>query len=145
MRWDDRVHRRSGISGLRNSRLPFSSRIILGALAIALIALAFVLRPGQVSQDSAPTVAVNPTVTTASVAAVPRATPPAAATAVPTAAAPAAAATERVHTVKSGDTLTSIAKQYYGDASNWQKILDANKDILKSPNSLQVGQKLKIP
>jgi nucleoid-associated protein YgaU len=47
--------------------------------------------------------------------------------------------------VTSGDTLTSIAQKYYGDASKWEKVFDANRDTLPSSNALQVGQKLKIP
>jgi len=144
MRWDSLLHSKSGISRSRKSRPPFPSRIILGSLAIALMALAFVLRPGQLSQNnSRATPEAKPTYAAAAVVVAPPVAPAAPATPAPTAA--AVPSSERIHTVASGDTLTSIAKQYYGDASKWQKILDANKDILKSPDSLQLGQKLKIP
>jgi nucleoid-associated protein YgaU len=49
------------------------------------------------------------------------------------------------HEVKAGDTLSAIAKQYYGDASLYMKIFEANRDILQNPNLIKVGQKLKIP
>ena len=51
----------------------------------------------------------------------------------------------KIHEVKSGDSLSKIAKQEYGDASKWQLIFDANTDILKDPNKIFPGQKLKIP
>ena len=49
------------------------------------------------------------------------------------------------YTVKSGDTLSKIAKQYYGDANSYMKIFDANRDKLKDPNMIQPGQVLTIP
>ena len=51
----------------------------------------------------------------------------------------------QTHVVVSGDTLSKIAQKYYGDASLYQQIFEANRDILKDPNKIQVGQKLKIP
>jgi nucleoid-associated protein YgaU len=47
--------------------------------------------------------------------------------------------------VKKGDTLGKIARQYYGDASLYMTIFDANKDQLKDPNKIFPGQKLRIP
>jgi nucleoid-associated protein YgaU len=47
--------------------------------------------------------------------------------------------------VQSGDTLGKIAKKYYGDASLYMTIFDANKDLLKDPNKIFPGQKLRIP
>ena len=49
------------------------------------------------------------------------------------------------HVVEKGETLSKIAKQYYGDATLYAKIFDANKDVLKDPDRIQVGQKLRIP
>jgi nucleoid-associated protein YgaU len=49
------------------------------------------------------------------------------------------------HEVKKGDTLWKIAEQYYGDGNLYKEIFEANKDILKDPNVIKVGQKLKIP
>ncbi len=51
----------------------------------------------------------------------------------------------RIHTVQRGDTLSGISKQYYGTTTKWQKILDANRSILKNPDSLTPGMKLVIP
>jgi LysM repeat protein len=51
----------------------------------------------------------------------------------------------KIYEVKSGDTLSKIAKQYYGDAKQYQKIFDANKDQLSDPDKIKVGQKLRIP
>jgi 5'-nucleotidase len=48
--------------------------------------------------------------------------------------------------VQSGDTLLTIAEQAYGDATQWRKIYDANKDVIGSdPDKLKIGMKLKIP
>ena len=49
------------------------------------------------------------------------------------------------YTVKSGDSLSKIAQQVYGDAHQWSKIFDANRDQIKNPDMIQPGQKLKIP
>ena len=49
------------------------------------------------------------------------------------------------YVVKSGDSLSRIAKAHYGDANAWQRIFEANKDIIKDPDKIQPGQKLKIP
>jgi nucleoid-associated protein YgaU len=52
---------------------------------------------------------------------------------------------QQKYTVKSGDTLSKIAKHYYGDANKYMKIFDANKGTLKDPDKIQVGQELVIP
>ena len=49
------------------------------------------------------------------------------------------------YTVKSGDTLSKIAKDKYGDASQWKKIHAANADLIKDPDKIQVGWKLRLP
>ena len=51
----------------------------------------------------------------------------------------------KIYVVKSGDSLSKIAKAEYGDANSWNRIFEANKDILKDPNKIFPGQKLKIP
>lgn len=54
--------------------------------------------------------------------------------------------TSQEYTVKSGDSLSAIAQNFYGDASEWDKIYQANKRIIgDNPNLIQVGQTLKIP
>jgi nucleoid-associated protein YgaU len=60
------------------------------------------------------------------------------------AAAPAAAAST-TYTVKSGDTLSAIAKQHLGDANAYMKIFEANRDQLSDPDKIKPGQVLKIP
>ena len=50
-----------------------------------------------------------------------------------------------LHSVTSGESLSKIAKHYYKDANSYMKIFEANKDQLKNPDVIQVGQKLKIP
>ncbi len=51
----------------------------------------------------------------------------------------------KIYTVVSGDSLSKIAKREYGDAKLWPRIFEANKDIIKDPNLIYPGQKLKIP
>jgi nucleoid-associated protein YgaU len=58
---------------------------------------------------------------------------------------PGPAAEERWHVVVSGDTLSGLAKKYYGKASLYMKIFEANKDQLSNPDLIKVGQKLRIP
>ena len=52
---------------------------------------------------------------------------------------------QKIHKVVAGDTLSKIAKQYYGNANDYMKIFNANKNILKDPNKINVGQELIIP
>lgn len=61
----------------------------------------------------------------------------------PSAAEPAAE--ERFHTVVAGETLSGISKTYYGNANKYMKIFEANKDVLKNPDVIRPGQKLRIP
>jgi hypothetical protein len=49
------------------------------------------------------------------------------------------------YVVKSGDSLTRIAKSQLGSEKFWKRIFDANRDVLPSENKLRVGQTLKIP
>jgi nucleoid-associated protein YgaU len=49
------------------------------------------------------------------------------------------------HTVKSGDTLSAIAKKLLGSANRYTDIFNANKDQLSDPDKIKVGQKLVIP
>jgi nucleoid-associated protein YgaU len=51
----------------------------------------------------------------------------------------------RTYTVKSGDTLSAIAKQHLGDANDYMKIYEANRDQLSDPDKIKPGQVLKIP
>ena len=58
---------------------------------------------------------------------------------------PAAAPEAKTYMVQPGDTLSKLAKQFYGNAGAYMKIFDANKDQLTDPNLIKVGQVLKIP
>ncbi len=51
----------------------------------------------------------------------------------------------RTYTVQAGDTLSKISKQFYGNANDYMKIFNANKDKLKDPDKIQPGQQLNIP
>jgi|SRR5690606_20211466 len=49
------------------------------------------------------------------------------------------------YTVKAGDSLSKISKEFYGDANKYMKIFEANKDQLSDPDKIKVGQVLKVP
>lgn len=51
----------------------------------------------------------------------------------------------RIHTVSNGETLSSIARRYYGSEYQWQKIYNANRSRLKSPDKIRLGTRLIIP
>jgi nucleoid-associated protein YgaU len=51
----------------------------------------------------------------------------------------------RFHTVTKGDTLSAIAKTYYGNAGQYPKIFEANKPMLSHPDKIYPGQVLRIP
>ena len=57
------------------------------------------------------------------------------------------AVTHDTYTVKKGDTLGTISAhpEIYGTSRSWKRIYEANKDALKNPNKLKVGQVLRIP
>jgi LysM repeat protein len=57
----------------------------------------------------------------------------------------ASAAGAQEYTIQSGDTLARIAQKYYGDVLKWTRIFEANKQTLKTPNFIFVGQKIIIP
>jgi chromosome segregation ATPase len=56
-----------------------------------------------------------------------------------------APALPRVHTVDSGENLSSISLRYYGTPNRWREIFDANRDVMNSPNQLAPGVRLRIP
>ena len=56
-----------------------------------------------------------------------------------------APASPRSYTVQKGDTLSSIAKRYYGDANQWRKIYEANREFIKNPDLIYPGQTFVIP
>ena len=58
---------------------------------------------------------------------------------------PEPAAAPKTYTVKSGDTLSKIAKEHLGDANAYMKIFDLNKVQLTNPDSIKPGQVLRLP
>lgn len=58
---------------------------------------------------------------------------------------PATPSGQRTHTVKKGDTLYSLARQYYGAQGKWKEIWEANRNVVPDPNKLTVGTKIVIP
>ena len=53
---------------------------------------------------------------------------------------------QRIHVVHKGDTLQKISIKYYKTSKNWQRIYQANRDVLKDdPNTIHPGMKLVIP
>jgi nucleoid-associated protein YgaU len=52
----------------------------------------------------------------------------------------------KTYTVKKGDSLSKIAKEFYGDAKQWKKIYEANKDVIgNNPDLIKPGQEYVIP
>lgn len=51
----------------------------------------------------------------------------------------------RFYTVQSGDTLSKISQQHYGEASKYNQIFEANKPMLKDPDEIYPGQVLRVP
>jgi len=51
----------------------------------------------------------------------------------------------RTYTVKPGDSLSKISREFYGDANKYQKIFEANRDKLSDPDKIRAGQELVIP
>ena len=56
-----------------------------------------------------------------------------------------AGAESQYHDVVRGDTLSAIAKKFYGDANKYMVIFEANKPMLSHPDKIYPGQKLRIP
>jgi nucleoid-associated protein YgaU len=52
---------------------------------------------------------------------------------------------QHLYTVVAGDTLRSVAKQFYSDENQWQRIFDENRDQISDPDVISVGQVLIIP
>ena len=109
------------------------SKIILGGLGVAGATMAAKAMAAKFGHDDVAAVAADTGVQMGSPSA-------------PTSAAPTAAeASARTYTVVSGDNLSKIAKHFYGNANDWHKIFEANRDKLSNPDLIQPGQVLRIP
>lgn len=49
------------------------------------------------------------------------------------------------YTIVSGDTLSGLAKRFYGNAGDYPRIFEANREVIKDPDLIYVGQKIRIP
>lgn len=58
---------------------------------------------------------------------------------------PKSSGAAREYTIQPGDSLSKIAKKHYGNADEWQKIYQANKEKIKNPDKIFPGQKIVIP
>ena len=47
--------------------------------------------------------------------------------------------------IQKGDSLSAIAKRYYGDAKEYPRIFDANREVIKDPDLIYPGQKIRVP
>jgi nucleoid-associated protein YgaU len=131
----------------RNSRLRWTLLVLLAAGALG---LAFGLWIGTQPQTATPASSVagvssRPTIV---IAAQPTAAPPVtvgSAVVAPTASRSPVPA-EREYVVQAGDTLRTIAAQEYGDPALWQRVYQANLDVIgNNPDALQPGMRLRIP
>jgi len=52
---------------------------------------------------------------------------------------------QQKYTVRPGDSLSKISKEVYGNANDYMKIFEANRDVLNDPNQIRPGQTLTIP
>ena len=59
--------------------------------------------------------------------------------------APAPVQEVQYYEIQSGDSLSAIAKKYYGKASDYPRIFEANREVIKDPNLIYPGQKIRIP
>lgn len=90
-------------------------------------------------------VATKPAATTTQKSTVTQTVPKSAAPAPATAPKPADSQKHQIYHVVGGDTLTKIATKFYGDSGKWDIIYEANKEMMRSPGDLKVGQTLVIP
>ena len=51
----------------------------------------------------------------------------------------------RSYVVTKGDSLSAIAQREYGDANQWRRIYEANRDVIKNPDLIYPGQTLRLP
>lgn len=51
----------------------------------------------------------------------------------------------KTYTIVAGDTLSRIAKREYGNANDWHRIFEANRDVIKDPDRIFPGKVIKLP
>ncbi len=56
-----------------------------------------------------------------------------------------AAPKEEYYVIKKGDTLSHIAQRYYGKASRWKDLFEANREVILDPDKIFPGQKIRVP
>ena len=54
-------------------------------------------------------------------------------------------AREEYYVIQRGDTLSHIAKRYYGNANKWPEIFEANREVIQDPDKIFPGQKIRVP
>ena len=59
--------------------------------------------------------------------------------------APAQTVATQYYIIQSGDTLSKIAQRFYGNASAYPKIFEANREVIEDPDKIYPGQKIRIP
>lgn len=59
--------------------------------------------------------------------------------------APASIEIVEYYEIVSGDTLSAVAKKYYGKSSAYRRIFEANREVIKDPDKIYIGQKIRIP
>jgi LysM repeat protein len=59
--------------------------------------------------------------------------------------APVVEAKVEYYVIQKGDTLSAVAKRYYGKANDYPRIFEANREVIKNPDLIFPGQKIRIP
>lgn len=59
--------------------------------------------------------------------------------------APPTAGGAKTYEIQRGDTLSAIAQRHYGDANEWRKIYEANRNVIEDPDKIYPGQKITLP
>jgi hypothetical protein len=129
-------------SARTRSRWPWLSLLVLilaAALGLAL-GVGIVMRGRSFGAPLSSDTAARPTFVVAAAA-----SPSPSGSPRPAAASPSPTATDE-YVVQAGDTLRSIASQVYGDAAQWPRLYDANRDVIGAdPDTLSAGARLRIP
>jgi nucleoid-associated protein YgaU len=133
---------RAGGGSLRRKRWPWLALVllVLAAMLGAALGVGVVLRGRSFGAQLPVDQAARPTfVIAAPPSPSPSGSPRSSAT-------PATATNSEEYTVEAGDTLRSIAQQVYGDAAQWPRIYDANRETIgPDPDTLNAGTRLRIP